>query len=53
MEFGVSPMPESRREMIDRGRLFEAPPTGGFPRRAASRYSPSFVKPPSTDVLRR
>src|SRR6185436_9249542 len=25
MEFGVSPMPESRREMIDRGRLFEVP----------------------------
>jgi hypothetical protein len=25
MGFGVSPMPESRREMIDRGRLFEAP----------------------------
>jgi hypothetical protein len=23
MEFGASPMPESRREMIDRGRLFE------------------------------
>jgi hypothetical protein len=23
MEFGVSPMPESRREMIDRGRLFD------------------------------
>jgi hypothetical protein len=25
MEFGASPMPESRREMIDRGRLFEVP----------------------------
>jgi hypothetical protein len=25
MEFGVSPMPESRREMIDRGRLFGVP----------------------------
>lgn len=25
MEFGASPMPESRREMIDRGRLFDAP----------------------------
>jgi hypothetical protein len=25
MEFGVSPMPESRREMIDRGRLFDVP----------------------------
>ena len=25
MEFGVSPMPESRRQMIDRGRLFDVP----------------------------
>jgi hypothetical protein len=25
MEFGVSPMPETRRGMIDRGRLFGAP----------------------------
>ena len=25
MEFGVSPMPESRRAMIDRGRLFDVP----------------------------
>ena len=25
MEFGVSPFPESRRSMIDRGRLFEVP----------------------------
>ncbi len=25
MEFGVSPMPESRREMISRGRLFDVP----------------------------
>jgi hypothetical protein len=25
MEFGVSPFPESRRRMIDRGRLFDVP----------------------------
>lgn len=25
MEFGVSPMPESRRQMIDRGKLFDTP----------------------------
>jgi hypothetical protein len=25
MEFGVSPMPESRREMIDRGKMFGVP----------------------------
>jgi hypothetical protein len=25
MEFGVSPFPESRRQMIDRGSLFDVP----------------------------
>jgi hypothetical protein len=25
MEFGVSPMPETRRQMIERGRLFGTP----------------------------
>ena len=25
MEFGVSPMPETRRQMVERGRLFGAP----------------------------
>jgi hypothetical protein len=25
MEFGVSPMPESRRQMVDRGKLFGVP----------------------------
>ena len=25
MEFGVSPMPESRQTMVDRGRLFDVP----------------------------
>jgi hypothetical protein len=25
MEFGASPMPESRRQMIDRGKLFGVP----------------------------
>jgi hypothetical protein len=25
MEFGVSPFPESRRQMVDRGQLFEVP----------------------------
>jgi hypothetical protein len=25
MEFGVSPFPESRREMVDRNRLLDAP----------------------------
>ncbi len=25
LEFGVSPMPETRRQMIERGRLFDTP----------------------------
>ena len=34
MEFGVSPMPESRRAMIDRGRLFEVPTYRWIPARS-------------------
>ena len=34
MEFGVSPMPESRREMVDRGRLFDVPAFRWLPARA-------------------
>src|SRR3954468_10400508 len=34
MEFGVSPMPESRRAMIDRGRLFDVPTYRWIPARA-------------------
>jgi hypothetical protein len=33
MEFGVSPFPESRRAMIDRGRLFETPTYRWLPAR--------------------
>ena len=33
MEFGVSPMPESRRAMIDRGRLFGIPTNRWIPAR--------------------
>jgi hypothetical protein len=33
MEFGVSPMPESRRAMIDRGRLFGVPSYRWLPAR--------------------
>ena len=33
MEFGVSPMPESRRQMIDRGRLFDVPTYRWIPAR--------------------
>jgi hypothetical protein len=37
MEFGVSPMPESRRNMVERGRLFETPTF--FWARAGMRHS--------------
>jgi hypothetical protein len=40
MEFGVSPFPESRREMIDRGRLFGVPTFRWIP--AASRVSVEY-----------
>jgi hypothetical protein len=33
MEFGVSPFPESRRKMIDRGRLFGVPTYRWIPAR--------------------
>ena len=35
MEFGVSPFPESRRQMIDRGRLFDVPTYRWIPRAPA------------------
>ena len=34
MEFGVSPFPETRRQMIDRGRLFDTPTYQWIPARA-------------------
>jgi hypothetical protein len=34
MEFGVSPFPESRRQMIERGRLFDTPTFRWIPARA-------------------
>ena len=34
MEFGVSPFPETRREMIDRGRLFDEPTYRWIPARS-------------------
>jgi hypothetical protein len=37
MEFGVSPMPESRRKMIDRGRLFDTPTYRWIPARRTVR----------------
>jgi hypothetical protein len=35
MEFGVSPMPESRRQMVERGRLFGVPTYRWLPARTA------------------
>jgi hypothetical protein len=35
MEFGVSPMPETRRQMIDRGKLFGAPGYRWIPARSS------------------
>jgi hypothetical protein len=40
MEFGASPFPESRREMIERGRLFDAPTFRWVP--AATRVSVEY-----------
>jgi hypothetical protein len=40
MEFGVSPFPESRRQMVDRGRLFDTPTYRWIP--AASRVSVEY-----------
>jgi hypothetical protein len=34
IEFGASPMPETRRAMIDRGRLFDAPTYRWIPAKA-------------------
>jgi hypothetical protein len=36
MEFGVSPFPESRREMVDRGPLFETPTFRWLPARSST-----------------
>lgn len=40
MEFGVSPIPESRREMIERGQMFDTPTFRWIP--AAARVSAEF-----------
>jgi hypothetical protein len=35
MEFGVSPVPESRREMVERGRMFGVPTFRWIPARSS------------------
>jgi hypothetical protein len=44
MEFGVSPMPETRRQMVDRGALFGVPTFRWLPARGrlAARYTAGF-----------
>jgi hypothetical protein len=37
MEFGVSPMPESRRQMVERGRMFDTPAYRWIPARGKIR----------------
>jgi hypothetical protein len=50
MEFGVSPFPETRRQMIDRGRLYDEPTYRWIP--AQSRLSVAYqVQVISTDVI--
>jgi hypothetical protein len=41
MEFGASPFPETRREMIERGRLFDVPTFRWIP--AASRVTVKYA----------
>jgi hypothetical protein len=60
MEFGVSPMPETRRAMIDRGRLFDTPTYRWLPARGtitveywavaqSATSAPDLLEMPSTD----
>ena len=50
MEFGVSPMPESRRAMIDRGRLFGVPAYRWIPARTAVAAEYWIVAQPAREI---
>ena len=50
MEFGVSPMPESRREMIDRGALFGVPTYRWIPARRVIRAEYWIVVRPTSAI---
>jgi hypothetical protein len=50
MEFGVSPMPESRRQMIDRGRLFGVPTYRWIPARGQVEVEYYAIARPATVV---
>ena len=43
MEFGVSPFPETRRAMVERGRLFDTPTYCWLPARAVVEASYRIV----------
>lgn len=50
MEFGVSPFPETRRRMIERGRLFDTPAYRWLPARAEVTVEYWAVVRPAADV---
>jgi hypothetical protein len=50
MEFGVSPMPESRRQMIDRGKLFGVPTFKWIPAKSQVAVEYWIVARTATDV---
>jgi hypothetical protein len=50
MEFGVSPMPESRRQMIDRGRLFGVPTYRWIPARGQVEVEYYAIARPATAI---
>jgi len=50
MEFGVSPMPETRRQMIERGRLFGEPGFRWIPARSRVRVEYSAFLRPATAI---
>ena len=50
MEFGVSPFPESRREMIERGRLFDVPAFRWIPAASSATAEYAIVLAPADAV---
>ena len=50
MEFGVSPFPETRREMIERGRLFDVPTFRWIPAASRVRVKYAIVMQPAETV---
>ena len=51
MEFGVSPFPETRRQMIDRGRLFETPAFRWIPAKSRVQVEYSVVMGSGLDLV--